>query len=375
MIDFGMNASAGEADRWQGEVVHLFAFDIAYELQRPLPETLLGQPLGEFSMDASRRSPRHLLFYRPHFLRLPPREFIGPKGAVRVDLTVKLLAIGALSIAASIPFASASLAELATWHDPQFSSGSLADEVVRLAEEIVRELGTAAVRPITRLAEAESYTVFCLRPPGGEAPSARAWFEAHRRDVAGLLTQEPAEWLAEEEVVESTARSLSYYTDDLQVIDWDAALILDDAADTAAALYILEIANLQLSELKAYDQMLDAVLERSYRDVGPGRASRGRGAVLREVRMLQIDLTRFHDELANATKFFGDWHLARLFDAAAARFHIAAWHASVDRKLHTLGELHQILKSDRQMVWMIALEVTVVVLIVIEVVLALQGKH
>lgn len=370
-----MNASTGQTDRWQGEVVHLFAFDIAYELQRPLPESLLGQPLGEFSMDASRRSPRHLLFYKPHCLRLPSREFSGPAGKVRVDISVKLLAIGALSIAASIPFQSASLAELAAWHEPQFDSGSLADEVVRLAEEIIQELGAVAVRPIARLAEAESYTVFCLRPPGGEAPPARTWFEAHRREIAGLLTQEPAEWLSEEEVSESTARSLSYYSDDLHVVDWDAALILDDAADTAAALYILEIANLQLSELKAYDQLLDAVLERSYRDVGPGRSSRGRGAVLSEVRTLQIDLTRFHDELANATKFFGDWHLARLFDLAAARFHIAAWHASVERKLHTLGELHQILKSDRQMVWMIALEVTVVLLIVIEVVLALYGRH
>lgn len=361
--------------RWQGEVVHLFAFDIAYELRGPLPATLLGQALTEFSMDVSRRQPKHLLFYKPQCFRLPREEFVGPRGPVSLDLTVKLLPIGALSIAASLPFEGRTLEELRHEHEPVFASGALAEEVRRLAERITRELGACAVRPALPALEAEGYTVFCLRPPAVLRWDARAWLEEERGALAALLTQEPAERLAEEEIVESTGRALTYYTDDLCVADWDAALLLDDATDTAAALYILEIANLQLAELKAYDRLLDAVLERSYRDVGPGRPGRGRNAVLREVRELQIDLTRFHDELANTTKFFGDWHLARLFDLVAARFHLPEWHRTVERKLHTLGELHQILKSDRQMQFMLLLEVSVVVLIVIEVVLAWRGAH
>lgn len=257
MLWCSMSASAVDSGQvWRGEVVHLFAFDIAYELRRPLPSTLLGVPLAEYSMDASRRSPRHLLFYKPLLLRLPTRERVGPGGPLQVHLSVKLLAIGAISVAASIPFEVDSIESLTGLHEPRFTSGTLEEEVTRLAEEIALELSVAAVRPVTRLLESESYTVFCLRPPAGEAIPARAWLEQHRRSVAGLLTQEPGQWLADEEVVESTARSLSYYTDDLCVVDWDAALILDDATDTAAALSILEIANLQLAELKAYDRHL-----------------------------------------------------------------------------------------------------------------------
>ncbi|MBS0659474.1 MAG: hypothetical protein JSR82_14630 [Verrucomicrobia bacterium] len=371
-----MSASlASPPTHWEGEVVHLFAFDIAYELTRPLPATLLGQPLAEFGMDVSRRQPRHLLFYKPLLLRLPPRERVGPQGPVRLDLTVKILPIGALSIAASIGVAGVTLEELRRAHEPVFASGSLAGEMRELAEQITRELGAGALRPVLPVEEAEGYTVFCLRPPAIARWDARAWLEQERGAVAALLTQEPAERLSAEEVAESTSRALNYFTDDLCVVDWDAALLLDDPADTPAALYILELANLQLAELKAYDRLLDAVLERSYRDVASDRAQRGRRAVLREVRELQIDLTRFHDELSNATKFFGDWHLARLFEILAARFHLAQWHQTVERKLHTLGELHQILRSDRQMQFMILLEVSVVVLIVLEVVLALRGGH
>jgi hypothetical protein len=55
---------SGSARRYTGEVVYLFAYDLAYELSRdPIP-TLLGQPLAPFAVDASKRNPRHLLFFR-----------------------------------------------------------------------------------------------------------------------------------------------------------------------------------------------------------------------------------------------------------------------------------------------------------------------
>src|SRR5262252_936443 len=90
--------------RYTGEVVYLFAFDVAYEMTREPVRALLGQPAAQFVVDASKRSPRHLFFYRPQMVRLPPLERIGPHGPVRVQRAVKLLPVGAISITIRVPF-------------------------------------------------------------------------------------------------------------------------------------------------------------------------------------------------------------------------------------------------------------------------------
>ncbi|HMJ88316.1 MAG TPA: hypothetical protein VK530_00785, partial [Candidatus Acidoferrum sp.] len=138
-------------------------------------------------------------------------------------------------------------------------------------------------------------------------------------------------------------------------------------------LYVMELANLQLAELEAYDRLLDDALERSYRDLSERRI-RSQRDVLREVRELRIDLARFSDELQNITKFFGDWHVARIYEGIAARFHLGDWHRSIDDKLKTLDDLYQLCKADQNNRWMLILEVTIVLLFIIDLVMLFLVK-
>ncbi len=365
---------------YSGEVVYVYAFYVAYEMTRQPVRELLGQPVAQFVVDASKRSPRHLFFYRPQMVRLPPLERIGPHGTVRVERVVKLLPVGAISITVRVPFEVGRVEELIAYHDLQFSNGSLHEEVRRLAEEVRRELAPYYIRPVAHLAEEEAYTVFCIQSPlltvEGAALRTENWLAANRRQVASLLTQEPdSEHLSRQEADESTGRFLSYYEHDLVVIDWDAALLIDEARNFDEALYVMELANLQLAELEAYDRILDNSLDRAYRDLS-GRAPGGRNSVLRELREIRIDLARFSDELSNITKFFGDWHLARIYENISARFHLADWHRTIDGKLQTLDDLYQLLKADQNNRWMLILEVTIVLLFVIDLVMLFLGlKH
>src|SRR5436309_10951487 len=91
-------------NRYVGEVVYLYAYDVAYEMTREPVRELLGHPVAQFSVDASKRSPRHLFFYRPQMVRLAPLERIGPQGPVRVERTVKILPVGAVSVTIRVPF-------------------------------------------------------------------------------------------------------------------------------------------------------------------------------------------------------------------------------------------------------------------------------
>jgi hypothetical protein len=369
--------STAKVKQYTGEVVYIYAFDVAYEMVRQPVRELLGQPVAQFAVDASKRSPRHLFFYRPQMVRLPALERIGPNGPTRLERVIKLLPVGALSITVRVPFSVSQLEDLVDYHDLQFSNGSLHEEVRRLAEEVHRELFPYYIRPVQRLADEEAYTVFCIESPlrtdDGAPLSAEGWWRANRRTVASLLTQEPdIDHLSKQESDESTGRYLSYYEHDLVVVDWDAALLLDERQNFDETLYIMELGNLQLAELEAYDRILDDALERAYRDLRR-RPFRGRTTMLRELREIRIDLARFSDELSNITKFFGDWHLARIYQNVSARFHLSDWHRTIDDKLQTLDDLYQLLNHDQTNRWMLILEVTIVLLFVIDLVILFFG--
>lgn len=356
--------------KYCGEVVYIYAYNVAHEMTRePLTE-VFGQPVAQFGVDVDKRSPKRFMFYKPQMVRLPPIERVGPYGKVRIERAIKLLPIGAISITVRVPFEVRSLGELVLYHDLQFENGSLHQEVMRLAEDVVAELKSHYIKPHPQLLEEEAYTVFCIATPlvsaSGTIVSAESWFHAHRREIAALLTQEPdMTRLSKQEADESTARYLSYYDNDLVVIDWDAALIVDEPQDFDETLYIMELANLQLAELEAYDRLIDSTLERSYRDLAE-HPLRSRANVLRELREIRIDLARFNDELSNITKFFGDWHLARIYERIASRFHLTEWHRTIEGKLRTLDDLYQMLRHEQTNRLMVMLEATIVLLFVID---------
>jgi len=371
------SARKTRVNRYHGEVVYLFAFDVAYEISRVPIKELVGQPLAQFAIDTSKRSPRQLFFYKPQMVRLPASERIGPHGPVSVYSVVKLLPVGAISISVHVPFEVNQVEDLVAYHDLQFNNGSLYDDVRQLAERVRDELRPYLIKPTPHLVNDEAYTVFCLesslRSEEGNTITAEDWWNAHRREVAGLLTQEHnIACLSAQESDESTGRFLSYYEHDLVVIDWDAALVVDELKNFEETVYIMELANLQLAELEAYDRLLDDALERAYRDLRQPPIRR-RSEVLRQLREIRIDLARFSDELSNITKFFGDWHLARIYQTLTERFHLTDWHRAANVKLKILDDLYQLLHHDQTNRWMLILEATIVLLFIIDLIILFAG--
>jgi hypothetical protein len=361
-----------------GEVVYLYAIDVAYELKRPIPETLLGQPLLPHQVGPAKRSPKQHLFQHLRAARLEPVQMSSPFGEVSVQRMVKVLPIGAVSIMLRVPYTVARLEDLSAFHRPAFALEIVHQHLVSLAKEIHDELAPYAVRPAVGLPEGEAYTVFCLSTPkerpDGTSFQSESWFEENRRDIAAILTLEPdGSMLSQQEAVESTSQFLSYYRNDLVVVDWDAALVMDQPADVEETLHVLELANLQLEELIAYDRLLDAALERSYADLlhPPRRFSRT--TLLHRLREVRIDLARFSDELSNITKFFGDWHLARLYETVSRRFHLGDWHRTIDDKLKTLDDLYEMLKQEQNHKLMVFLEASIVVMFLIDIIILFGG--
>ncbi|MCE9562849.1 MAG: hypothetical protein K8U57_12460 [Planctomycetes bacterium] len=352
----------------RGEVVYLYAFDVANEIRLGRATELLSGRSAPFAARPDRPTPRSVPVSQPLSVQpLSPTARVNDSAA---NLTVRVYDVGVVSVTVRVPFTSDSLAALIPFHTPTLDDGRPLDELAReQCDEICRALSDALVQPGERT-EPEAYTVFTLTHLDGEQ-DANHWLGDRQREVAGLLSEIPGERLSEAQVVDILRLRRSFENSDLVVVDWDAALVVDLHKSAEDVLFVLELANLQLEEFRWMDRSLDRYLERAYLDLArPQWWMFGAGAgVLRALRRLRIDLAKLADEVTHITKFVGDWHLARVYLLARERFHLDQWRASVEQRLGQLDELYTITRGDLYDRRMLGLEIIIVVFFAIDIVM------
>ena len=206
---------------------------------------------------------------------------------------------------------------------------------------------------------------------------ANLWLVENRRAVAGLLSETPAEKLSEAQVNEVLRIQRSFENTDLAVIDWDAALVVDLTGYVDDVLYALELANLQLEEFRVMDNRLDRYLDRAYEDLDrrPLPLFGGANKVLRQLRRFRVDVAKLTDEVTHITKFFGDWHLARVYLGARDRFYLDQWRTSVEQRLAQLDKLYSVAHSEMNEQRMLWLEIIIVIFFAIDLVILMRVWH
>lgn len=312
------------------------------------------------------------MFYRPSVVHLPPRTCQGPGGAMQVRASLKLYPIGALSVTLHVPFEAVRLDTLVSYYDLRLDGEPLAAMAQSLARRATDELMPHLLRPVETLSEEEAYTVFCLASSSGQVSDTTHWLMDNRRPIASLLNHESdPDRLSDMEVADTIANYQAYGRADLLVTDWDAALLLDTPADFGGVIHTLELANVQLVELRVYDRMLDSSLQKAYQDLA--RRPRAHREVLATLREIRVDLARLGDELSNVGKLFGDWHLAKIYRQAANLLHLDDWRRTIAEKLSTLDSLYQLLKQEQLNRSMAIMELAIVVFFIIDLVLVAAG--
>lgn len=358
----------------RGQVVYMYAYDVAYEIDLQKARDSLTQ--AQFlQVPPGKTVPRDFPFYQPLYTALDPLRVRSVSGELTLRREIKVFSVGAISIFIRIDFDVASLGDLTRYHSLKLDGGRSIDDIAGdLCEEILPNLRSSCTRPASDRGRPEAYTVFCLVQDitGMKNITARQWLEEWRGEVAGLLTEEEDfDRLSDTEIQETTRYNYSYATDDLIVIDWDGALILDPEGKYEDLLYILEVANVQLTELQLHDGLLERALDQAYDDIEEyGRKApflKGPGPIVRKLQGVLVDLTKMADEITNITKFFGDWHLARIYIGCSERFHLKEWENSLEGKLKTLDGLYRMLLEDWNNRRMLILELAIVLLFVIDV--------
>lgn len=353
-----------------------FAYDVGHTIDLDAAARRVGGGAAERgALRPSRRSPAYLQF-RPLPLRLDQSIDPVAVGDFHTDPGVELTVFdfGAVSIGYRLPLAGRALAELLPLAAALYQCEPLRIDARARVAALAEQLRPAVLRP--GLAElVEDYTVYALRhwsdEGGGQGPDRDSFpFSATRELLAQILRAEPAP-LSEQEVVEATAYRLSYGLRDLTVIDWNAAIVVDEEAEETLA--VLEFANVELLEMRFLDDRLDGVLDRSYaslsEDTRAGWRLRGTRDQRRRLAVLHMDAALLFEGINNAIKLVGDQYLARVYRLAARRFHLPDWDASILRKLDTVQRLYEKLSDDQATRRMEVLEWIIIILIAVSIVL------
>jgi hypothetical protein len=350
----------------KGQVVFLYAFDVANEIVTARVREILSEKPVPFQIRLEHTFPKDVPLYRP--LAITPSHPAARLQGQPVGLEVHIYDVGVVAVTMRVAVTPATLEDLMPFHDAKLDDGRRLDVAAReLCTRVCGNLQDAMVASAPP-PEPEAYTVFCLTEID-DARDANAWLARERRAVAGLLTQTPADRLSEAQVNEVLRIQRSYENSDLVVIDWDAALMVDLSGYMDDVLFVLELANLQLEEFKVMDQRLDRYLDRVYDELGRDRSvlSGLPRHVARALRRFRVDVARLADEVTHITKLFGDWYLARVYLGARDRFYLDQWRQSVEQRLAHIDQLHGVIYSevyDQRMLW---LEIAIVVLFVIDI--------
>jgi hypothetical protein len=355
-----------EPEVQEGVCYALFAYDAGLGINLDESERRITALTQRAAIRHKRRAPRYFA-YRPAPLRVSQEGEALAVGAFRTTPSVDavLYDFGAVSVAYQIPLAGP-LARLVTLAEELYESDVLLADSRRWVERLLPAIAPAVTRP-GLVDFVETYVIFEIAAFSPPCSPAALW-TTHAQEVARILRSEHAP-LSEQEVNDALGHRISFGSDDVTLIDWDAALVADrDAEDVRA---VLEFANVELLEMRFLDQQLDDALDEAYETLSrrryalwPSGATR---ADLRRIGQLQVDNAVLFEGVNNALKLLGDQYLARVYRLVSERFHLAEWDASILRKLQTLESIYQKLSDQATNRRTEALEWIIIALIAAEI--------
>ena len=289
-----------------------------------------------------------------------------------VEMSARLFDFGVISLRARLLVPRMSWDELCSFgsaigqNPVSFFDACLNRLLERIAPAIVR-LGRS---PVT-----EEYTVFRvhhLETPHGEPFPVEAISD---EDIARVLLSESRP-LSPGARADLLSPRFSYYEDDLTVLTWSAALVVEPVPADTDVQYVLEFANAQLLELRFHDAVLDGELPRTYQEIADARRrfhllGRRFSRLLTVLQTRVADATEAVERVDNSLKVTDDVFLARIYAAALDIFRGPTWRRGIDRKVAIIRDAYTMLNAESQARRTEALEIIIIVLIALEIVFAL----
>ncbi len=349
-------------------------FDVADEIPLESARRLLAEDTRRLKL--SREGSQYLLFANPPLsAELGKRSLDLRSGPTMVDVLARIFDHGAISVILRVAVSpGTSMDDLVLLADELYDSPAVDRLALEQLEGLRRVLAPVLEGPHL-WEQSESYTIIFAEEIDGHPLAAQ--LVEREADLARLLLGE-REPLSAREASEVVQHRFSYKESDLAVVDWNSAFVYEPSGSQDIP-DVLEICNAQLLELRYYDDLLDGNIRQIYEQVR--RKHRGWWSLFRSpYRLLArrvwatlIEVSEFIERVENSLKIIGDFYLAKIYEAAVRRLRIPVWQSNVTRKQQLLAQVYQLLKGEIDTDRSLTLEVTIVILIISELLLALAS--
>jgi len=350
-----------------GQVMAFFAFDIGYEINLNTARELLPsaprQPLTR-----KKQTPNYLQYPNPpQVVQWATTDtLLGIAG----HITITLFDFGAISIMYRWALPSElPLADLPKLSQLLSQRNLEADARVQL--QIIFERMTPAIIRPSIASLVEDYYIFVIER---FTTALQAEQLLQQQGILAQVLRFETQPLSKEQQLEALSQHISYYEQDLVLVDWNAAIIYDQDFDDTLA--ILELINVELLEAR----YIDAQLDLSIKNYETLRYKRREWHLLlrapyrkdiEDLAELRIESALLGERVDNALKLIGDDYLARVHTAATQRFYLQEWDAAISRKLNIMEDLYQLLTDRVHSAQGHVLELIVIFLIVLELITAI----
>jgi hypothetical protein len=349
----------------RGSIRQLVLFDVADEIRLDVLRVALGIAGPERAPAFSRPAPDYVRFERP--------PVVEPLVVDNFEARAKYYDYGVVSIELDQQF-SLNWRELVERSASVLSDPSVEQRAMDLLKPSLEKARTALVNPYKAWLD-EDYVIITVIPEAQDENAADLLAQ-HGSEIAQIVRGE-SRTLSDSEFKEILEASISYYPNDLLVVGWSAAFILDNPVAAGPTLQLLEYANTQLLEFRHYDELLTGVLAGVYKSIDRGTGVWRRWGLAGEAESLntiRLDIIEIAERTETSIKFLSDMFYARMYRLAAARVGVPDYRRLVDQKLQTAGELYEFMvdRFDRGRGFF--LEVVVVIILLIEIVFLFRGK-
>ncbi|MGA2672298.1 MAG: hypothetical protein ABSE99_03640 [Terracidiphilus sp.] len=354
----------------RGSVLVLLQFDVCEAIRLDqLQELVSARKVDKPSM--KHPAPGYVRYQRPPVV--VPVETLVLESGEQLHGEIKYYDYGVLSVVFELPFTGgwdklAALASRWVW-DVDFAAQATA--IVRASLE---RAAPTLIKPYKEWLS-EEYLIFHVREIEG-SPSGTELIQRHGARIAQVVRGDTGQ-LAESECNEVLQSRISYYANDLAVIGWNAAFLYDSTSGAETAVQLLEYANSQLLEFRHYDDLLTEELERVYTLLDKGTGILARWRLARSATRLHtvlLDVAELTEHADNAIKFLSDMFAARLYKLAALKVGVPDYKDLVTKKVHTAEELYRFMVDQFNQSRAFFLELTVVVILVVELVYLFRGS-
>jgi hypothetical protein len=353
-----------------GYVLVLIQFDVCEELRLDLlQQSVSARTVQQPNLKHS--APAYVRYQRPPVVG--PLEPLLLDTGERLEGEIKYYDYGVVSVVYQLPFAG-------EWEDlVRLSSRWVWDVDFALrVEPVVREklarVPAGMVKPYERWLS-EDYFIFHVKEAAG-TPSAAEMTLGHSLQIAQVVRGDRTR-LSDGECAEVLHSQISYYAHDMAVIGWNAAFLYDTSAGAETAIQLLEYANSQLLEFRHYDELLTGILDGVYDTLGQKKGMLARWRLARSATNLHtvlLEVAELTEHADNAIKFLSDMFAARLYKLAANKVGVPDYKNLVAQKLKTAEELYDYMVDQFNQSRAFFLEVTVVLILLIELYYAFRGR-